>query len=99
MSLDFMQFGKPVINTVFGNEKKGLYDDQRFLNYAHLVNVTDAKATKIATNEKELIEYINSYLEIPNLDKEKREALLAMQVSKPLVGTGNRIAETLLKWA
>ena len=98
MSLDFMQFSKPVINTVFGNKQNELYDDQRFLNYAHLVNVTNTNATKIATNAKLLIEFINSYLENPNLDIENREVLLKMQVSKPLAGTGKRIAETLLKW-
>jgi hypothetical protein len=30
MSLDFIQFDKPVINTVFGSATNGLYDDQRF---------------------------------------------------------------------
>ncbi|MBX9808561.1 MAG: hypothetical protein K2X95_12285, partial [Flavobacteriaceae bacterium] len=33
MSLDFMLFDKPVINTVFGNSENGLYNDQRFLKY------------------------------------------------------------------
>lgn len=98
MSLDFMQFGKPVINAVFGNKENGLYNDQRFLNYTHLINVVNSKATKIATTENELISFINSYLENPNLDQENRANLLKMQVSKPLKGTGNRISEKLLEW-
>ena len=98
MSLDFIQFDKPVINTVFGNSQNGLYDDQRFLNYAHIVNVVNSKATKIAKNEDELIEFINLYLENPSLDSENRKQLLNMQVSKPLLNTGKRIAETLHKW-
>ena len=98
MSLDFMQFGKPVINTVFGNKINGLYDDQRFLNYDHLVNVVNSKATKIAKNENELIECIDLYITNPNLDNENREVLLEMQMSKPLAGTGKRIAEILFGW-
>lgn len=99
MSLDFIQFDKPVINTVFGNSKNGLYDDQRFLNYAHIENVVNSKATKIAKNKEELINGINLYLENSRLDSENRKQLLQLQVSKPLQKTGKRIAETLLKWA
>jgi hypothetical protein len=99
MSLDFIQFDKPVINTVFGNSNNGLYDDQRFLNYAHIENVVNSKATKIAKNKEELIDGINLYLENSRLDSENRKQLLQLQVSKPLHHTGKRIAETLLKWA
>lgn len=99
MSLDFILFDKPVINTVFGNSKNGLYNDQRFLNYAHIENVINSKATKIVKNEDELINGVNSYLEDLKLDSENRKELLQLQVSKPLQNTGRRIAETLLKWA
>ncbi|WP_418263866.1 hypothetical protein [Flavobacterium faecale] len=98
MSLDFMQFDKPVINTVFGHSKNGLYDDQRFLKYAHIMNVVDTKATKIVKNAEELITAINLYLDNSNLDSENRKQLVQLQLSKPLVGTGKRIAETLQKW-
>ena len=99
MSLDFIQFDKPVINTVFGNSKNGLYDDQRFLNYAHIENVVNSKATKIVKSKEELVDAINLYLENHKLDSENRKQLLQLQVSKPLQRTGKRIAETLLKWA
>lgn len=99
MSLDFIQFGKPVINTVFGNATNGLYDDQRFLKYAHIENVVDSKATKIVKNEHELINAINDYLNNPLLDAENRNALLQLQVSKPLEETGKRIAQTLVQWS
>ena len=97
MSLDFIQFDKPVINTVFGTAENDLYDDQRFLNYAHIVNVVNSNATKIVKNQEELIAAINLYLENSNLDSENRKELLQLQVSKSLFGTGKRIAETLLK--
>ena len=99
MSLDFMQFGKPVINTVFGTSENGLYDDQRFLKYEHLIHVVNSNATKIAKNEKELLTCVNDYLQNPILDEANRKELLEMQVSKPLDGTGKRIAETLLQWS
>ncbi|QGK76886.1 hypothetical protein [Flavobacterium sp. SLB02] len=98
MSLDFIQFDKPVINTVFGNSQNGLYNDQRFLKYAHIVNVINSEATKIVKNQDELINGINLYLKDPKLDSEHRKQLLQLQVSKPLENTGKRIAETLLKW-
>lgn len=95
MSLDFMQFDKPVINTVFGNAANGLYDDQRFLDYPHIKNVLESEATRIVKTEQELILAINNYLSNPNEDSEKRLNLTAMQVSKPLENTGKRIAQTL----
>lgn len=98
MSLDFMQFDKPVINTVFGNAENGLYNDQRFLDYKHIQYVVDSKSTRIVKNENELINSINEYLSDPSKDKINRENLLKLQVSMPLNETGKRIAETLYKW-
>lgn len=95
MSLDFMQFDKPVINPVFGNKGNGLYDDQRFLDYPHIKNVVENKATQIVKTEQELILAINNYLTNPNEDTENRQNLIAMQVSKQLENTGKRIAFTL----
>ena len=99
MSLDFIQFDKPVINTVFGNSQNGLYDDQRFLNYKHILDVVHSKATKIVKNEEELLNSINNYLINPDLDSDYRKKLLQLQVSKPLQGTSKRIAQTLHKWS
>jgi hypothetical protein len=98
MSLDFIQFDKPVINIVFGNAENGLYDDQRFLNYAHIVNMVESNATKIVKNQEELVTAINLYLQNPTFDAENRTQLLQQQVSKPLSNTGKRIAETLVRW-
>jgi hypothetical protein len=99
MSLDFMQFDKPVINTVFGNSSNGLYNDQRFLQYAHIVNVVNSHSTKIATKEEELITAINQYLNNPVLDAENRKQFNQLQVGKPLKETSKRIAEQLKIWA
>lgn len=99
MSLDFMQFDKPVINPVFGNAANGLYDDQRFLQYPHIKNVINSKATRIVKKEQELIDAIDVYLKDQGVDAENRKQLIQMQIGKPLEGTSKRIAETLLKWS
>ena len=99
MSLDFMQFDKPVINPVFGNSHNGLYDDQRFLNYPHIKFFLETKATRVVKNEQELIQAIQNYLVNPKEDADKRADLVALQISNPLRETGKRIAEILLKWS
>lgn len=95
MSLDFMLFDKPVINTVFGNPENGLYDDQRFLNYVHFKKVVDSQSVTIAQNEIELINQINQALAYPKERRAQRKAMIDLQISEPLEGTSKRIAHTL----
>ncbi len=95
MSLDFMLFDKPVINTVFGNEENGMYNDQRFLKYDHYKKVVDSQSVTIAKNEVELIDQINTALTHPEEKKLKRKGMIDLQISKPLEGTSQRIASTL----
>jgi hypothetical protein len=95
MSLDFMLFDKPVINTVFGNPENGLYDDQRFLNYGHFKKVVDSQSVTIAKDETELIEQINTALRNPKERTIQRKAMIDLQISEPLEGTSKRIAIVL----
>jgi len=95
MSLDFMLFDKPVINTVFGNSENGLYNDQRFLNYGHFKKVVDSQSVTIAKNAVELIEQINTTLNHPEERTMQRKAMIDLQISEPLLGTSKRIASTL----
>jgi hypothetical protein len=99
MSLDFMQFDKPVINPVFGNNENKLYNDQRFLEYPHIKNVVNSKATRIVKNNHELLEAVNLYLENQDTNAENRKQLIQMQIGKPLEGTSKRIATILRKWS
>lgn len=99
MSLDFMLFDKPVINPVFGDEKNGLYNDQRFLKFGHYEKVVESGAVSIAKNEEELIKTINFYLENPEKRRDERQKLLDMQISCPLKGTSKRIALVLKEMA
>jgi len=95
MSLDFMLFDKPVINTVFGNSNNGLYDDQRFLNYVHYKYVIDSKAVTIATNTKELHQQLDESINIPELRKKERQNILDLEIGSPLKGTSKRIVTAL----
>lgn len=95
MSLDFMLFDKPVINTVFGNEQNGLYNDQRFLNYQHYKYVVESKAVTIAKNEVELHEQLNEALQFPEKRKGNRKKILDLEIGVPLEGTSKRIVEAL----
>lgn len=99
MSLDFMQFDKPVINPVFGNENNGLYNDQRFLKYKHIEYVVDSKATSIVKSENDLIDMINLYLENSKLNSSFRKKLVDLQIGKPIEKTGKRIADVLYNLA
>src|SRR5690606_20650681 len=76
MSLDFMLFEKPVINTVFGNPTNGLANDQRFLHYAHIEYVVNSNATYITKNEEELIAAVNQALVAPDAKLAQQKALL-----------------------
>lgn len=98
MSLDFMLFGKPVINTVLGTETNGLYNDSRFLKYAHIKTVLDCQATQIARNETDLIAALNRYLSHPEYDAAAREKLIEIEVCKPIAGISKRITDELLQW-
>lgn len=98
MSLDFMLFDKPVINTVFGNPENGLYDDQRFLGYDHFKKVVDSKSVTIAKNGTELITQINEALINSALRSAQRKSIIDLQIGEPLLRTSKRIAATLLEW-
>ena len=95
MSLDFMLFDKPVINTVFGNPENGMYDDQRFLNFGHFKKVVDSGAVTIANNEIELIDQINHVLNNPKERSKQRTAMVDLQISERLKGTSKRIVYSL----
>ncbi len=99
MSLDFMIFGKPVINPVFGNENSGLYNDQRFLQFEHYKNVVESGAVIVVKNDDELINEINFCLNNPEIRTAEQSHLLGMQIGEPLEGTSQRIVRELLELA
>lgn len=95
MSLDFMIFDKPVVNTVFGNLDNGLYNDQRFLNYEHYKYVIDREAVTIAKNEADLHLHLDEALNFPKKRQANRKQILDIEIGAPLVGTSERIVKAL----
>jgi hypothetical protein len=96
MSLDFMQFDKPVINTVFGNAENGLFNDQKFLSYAHYERVVNSEAVAVARNKDELLKSINEALTQPDAKKMQRSNLIKIQTGNNLEETSKRISKALL---
>lgn len=97
MSLDFMLFDKPVINTVFGNESNGLYNDQRFLNYRHYDYVIKSGAVSIAKDKSSLFRHLDAAIANPNLKAKQRKAIIDLEISCELKGTSQRITKYLSK--
>lgn len=95
MSLDFMQFNKPVINPVFGNGTNGLYDDQRFLKYAHYKRVAESGAVTIVKHKEALITAINNALLHPHQSSEQRGQLIDMYIGRELKECSQSFIETL----
>ena len=99
ITLDAFIFDKPVINPVYGNAANQMFDDQKFLNYAHLSKLVESNSTAIVKNENEFLDAVNSILEKIDSKQKERESFLKMQIGKPIEGTSKRIAETLRQWS
>jgi hypothetical protein len=97
ITLDAYIFDKPVINPVFGNESNGMFDDQKFLNYAHLSKLVDSKSSDIVKNAGEFLDAINAILSHKEDKKSLRVKFLELQISESLEGTSKRIAESLAR--
>ncbi|MFD0835503.1 hypothetical protein ACFQ0I_07015 [Mariniflexile aquimaris] len=98
MSLDFMLFDKPVINPIFGNGLNGLYDDQRFLGYAHIQHLVNSKSSKVVKNKEELINAISVYL-MSDDDSGNRKNFIKQQVGVSLNETNKALVLSLAAWA
>lgn len=99
ITLDAFIFDKQVINPVFGNRENKLFDDQKFLHYAHLSKLVDSNASDIVKNESDYLAAINNILSGIDTKQQQRAAFNALQIGKSLEGTSKRIAQTLLKWS
>lgn len=97
MSLDFMLFKKPVINPIFGNDENGLYNDQRFLGYAHIEHLVNSKASKVVKSKEELLNAISEYF-IKDKDAINRENFIKQQVGISLKETNTILSDRLKQW-
>jgi len=97
MSLDFMLFDKPVINPIFGNKTNCLYNDQRFLGYAHIEHLVNSNASKVVKTKEALLKAITDYL-AHDSDKKHRENFIKQQVGVPLEETTKQLVASLKAW-
>ncbi|WP_185956435.1 hypothetical protein [Changchengzhania lutea] len=98
MSLDFMLFNKPVINPVFGNANNGLYNDQRFLGYAHIEHLVNSKASKVVKSKAEFLNAISEYL-VEDNGAINREKFIKQQVGVALEQTNKLLVDSIKAWA
>ncbi|WNH09641.1 hypothetical protein [Thalassobellus suaedae] len=98
MSLDFMLFDKPVINPIFGNVNNGLYNDQRFLGYAHIQHLVNSQSSRIVKNKEQLIQAIIAYLK-NDTDSINRKNFIKQQVGVSLEETNKQLVASLKIWA
>ncbi|MFH6769637.1 hypothetical protein V8G56_12870 [Gaetbulibacter aquiaggeris] len=97
MSLDFMLFDKSVINPVFGNKTNGLYDDQRFLGYAHIQHLVNSQSSKVVKNKIALLNAISVYLNNDE-DSANRKKFIKQQVGVSLEETNKQLVLSLNQW-
>jgi len=97
MSLDFMLFDKAVINPVFGNATNGLYDDLRFLGYAHIQHLVNSKSSKVVKNKEQLLVAISGYLK-NDTESENRRKFINQQVGVSLEETSEQLVQCLKEW-
>ncbi|MFI0430093.1 hypothetical protein [Mariniflexile sp. HMF6888] len=98
MSLDFMLFDKPVINPIFGHATNGLYDDQRFLGYAHIQHLVTSQSSKIVKDKAQLLAAISGYLNSDS-DSTNRKSFIKQQVGVSLEETNKQLVVSLKEWA
>lgn len=95
ITLDAFIFNKPVINPVFGNTENSLYNDQKFLKYAHLENLVKSNASLISKNEDAYLEHINHILNNFDAKEAERNKFINLQIGVPLEHTSKKIVESI----
>lgn len=97
MAIDGTVFGKPVV--VFGfDPEEGLSDKmEKFARYRHLKIFFETGLVTISHSRDEFIKQINAFLIDPDLNKDKREALIARYAYRLDGKSGERVAERIFK--
>lgn len=92
-------FNTPAVNIGFDGQQKNPYLDStiRYYDYSHYRNIVRAQGVRIARNKEELLEYINMYLENPQLDSDGRKRIVEEQCFYTDGKSGERVAKYLLE--
>jgi CDP-glycerol glycerophosphotransferase (TagB/SpsB family) len=95
IAIDAAVFDRPAI--IFSIKQNKSDDIKKFLKYEHYKKFTDFSFCRLATSESELVNYINGYLQNPELDRDKREELVKKYCYKLDGNSSKRVAKVLLE--
>jgi hypothetical protein len=87
MSLDFAIHDRPVVNLAIDMHDPPLYGGPLrdvYYQFEHYKRVVDSGAVRVAANREDLARHVTDYLSHPELDREERAALVALQVGRPI---------------
>lgn len=100
LSIDACCFDTPVINIAFDGYHKEPYwkSAKRYHDYTHYKPIVDSGGVRVAENEKELLEHINTYLKNPETDGEGRKKIIQEQCYYVDGSSGERLADYILKY-
>jgi len=99
VTMDACVLDKPVINTAFDIGARDFIHSTRKFNFgfSHYQPVVRSGAIRTAMTPKELINYLNEYLENPTLHRDTRRSLVA-ELCGPVDGkTAERLASTIIE--
>jgi len=100
VTLDSVAVDKPTVNIAFDGyrERPFIESTRRYFYTTHYKVVAKSGGVKIARNPKELVDFINMYLENPELDREGRRKIVE-ESGGPIDGKcGERIAKAVLEF-
>jgi len=100
VTLDSVALDKPTVNIAFDGyrERPFMESARRFFYTTHYKSVARSGGVRIARSPAELVEFINMYLEKPELDREGRRRIVE-ESGGPIDGKcGERIATAVLKF-
>lgn len=97
--VDAIALDKPSIAIGFdGFENKKYYESiARLFDYSHMNKLLSTGAVRLVKNESELIKFITTYLNNPNLDEKERKSAIIQQCFKLDGKSSQRISEFILR--
>lgn len=103
VTLEFLMFGKPVINLDFdppGTNLPWCMGYERHIRFDHFWPIAQSGVTMVARSEQDMREMLHRGLTQPNADSEKRRQFIRQMFGDVLDGqAGKRVAECLLELA
>ena len=99
MPIDAAALDKPTVIMKFdGKEEKPYYEGvMHYFDFVHIKNLLSGGSFAVATNQNELIRYINDYIENPSIHKVERKVLVGKQCYKLDGKSGKRLTDFLIK--